>query len=313
MLKSIIALEVLLIAADAPVPADSASESVKIAHQGRERRYLLHAPPSRSRPAPLVLVFHGGSETPEHMEEISGFSALADRRGFVVAYPEAVERAWADGRNSTHAEQIGVDDVGFARAIVADISRRIDVDRTRVYATGPSNGGIFSVRVGCEAADLVAAIGPVIGAIAAPLAPRCHPSEPIAVVGIQSVADPMVPFTGGEVGEHNHFARGGRVESSRATQELWRTLDGCRPDPALTDLAIRASDGTSVTRRRYSGCRAGVDVEWYEIAGGGHRWPPHVARQALVERLARRQLGVSSQNIDATETLWAFFSAHAKR
>jgi polyhydroxybutyrate depolymerase len=293
--------------------SDTLSESVKIPFQGHERRYLVHAPTSRLRPAPLVLVFHGGSETPEHMEEISGFSALADRKGFVVAYPEAIERAWADGRNSTRPDQIGIDDVGFARAIVADVSQRFEIDRRRIYAAGPSNGGIFSIRVGCEAADLVAAIGPVIAAIAAPLAPRCHPTAPIAVVGIQSVSDPMVPFEGGEVGEHNHFARGGRVESSRATQELWRTLDGCRPDPAIVALPNRANDGTSITRRTYSGCRADTSVEWYEIAGGGHRWPPHAARQPMVERIARRELGVSSQNIDASETLWAFFSAHAKR
>jgi polyhydroxybutyrate depolymerase len=313
MARSILTVGALLLAAYAAAPADSPSESVKITFQGRERRYLLHATASRARPAPVVLVFHGGSETPEHMEEISGFSAAADRNGFVAAYPEAVERAWADGRNSTHAEAMGIDDVGFARAVVADISRRFEVDRRRIYATGPSNGGIFTIRVGCEGADLVAAIGPVIAAIAEPLAARCRPSAPTAVVGIQSVADPMVPFEGGEVGEHNRFARGGRVESSRATQELWRTIDGCRPEPALVPLPSRANDGTSVTRRTYSGCRAGTDVEWYEIAGGGHRWPPRVAGQALVERLARRELGVSSQNIDATEILWGFFSRHAKQ
>jgi len=288
------------------------SESHKINFQNRDRRYLLHAPPQSGRPAPLVLVFHGGSDTPENMEEISGFSALADRGGFIVAYPEGVERAWADGRNSTPPERAGVDDVGFARAVVADIGRRFEIDRRRIYATGPSNGGIFAIRLGCEAADMLAAIGPVIAGIAEPFAASCRPSEPIAVVGIQSVADPMVPFGGGEVGEHNQFARGGRVEGSRATQELWRTLDGCRPEPQVTALPRLVDDGTSVAKRAYEGCRAGADVEWFEIAGGGHRWPPHTAARPLAERFARRELGVSSQNIDATATLWTFFLAHAK-
>jgi polyhydroxybutyrate depolymerase len=291
-----------------PTPAPS-SESVKIVFQSRERRYLLHASSSAQRPAPLVLVFHGGSDTPENMEEISGFSRLADRDGFIVAYPEGVDRAWADGRDTTMV----ADDVGFTRAMVADIGRRTAVDAKRVYAAGPSNGGIFSLRLGCDAADVFAAVGPVIAGIASQLAPRCRPAEPISIVGIQSIADPMVPFEGGEVGEHNHFARGGRVEGSRATQELWRALDGCNASPVATPLASRVNDGTSVTRREYSGCRSDVNVAWYEIDGGGHRWPPHVLRRPLAERLAQRELGVSSQNIDATETLWTFFSAHPKR
>jgi polyhydroxybutyrate depolymerase len=312
MSKWTMPVAVILWAIHAPalVPA---SQSVKIVFQDRDRRYLVHLPAQIARPAPLVVVFHGGSDTPENMEEISGFSALSELHGFIVAYPEGIERAWADGRNSTPPEQKGVDDVGFTRAVVADIARRFDVDRRRIYAAGPSNGGIFAIRLGCDAADMVAAIGPVIAAVATPLASRCRPSEPVAVVGIQGVADPMVPFEGGEVGEHNRFARGGRVESSRATQELWRSVDGCRPDPVIAQLPVRADDGTSVTKRAYAGCRAGADVEWFEISGGGHRWPPHTAERALAERFARRALGVSSQNIDATDILWAFFNAHPKR
>ncbi len=71
-------------------------------------------------------------------------------------------------------------------------------------------------------------------------------------------------------------------------------------------------DGTSVTRRSFSGCHGDADVVAYEIQGGGHRWLPQQARSAM-ETVAGRAFGVSSQNIDATAVIWDFFSAHARR
>ncbi len=299
-----------------PAPAEpsarttNATQSISMTYQGMTRRYLLHVPSGAS--GALVLAFHGGSETPENQEDISGLSALSDRERFIVAYPEGIGKSWADGRGSTTADKQGVDDVGFAKAVVADIARTHVVDRARVFATGPSNGGIFSNRLGCDAADTFAAIGPVIGTIASALAPGCHPSAPVSVIGIQGVSDPVVPFNGGKVGGSlEGAAAGGMVESSRATQELWRSLDGCGAMPASTNEPPRAHDGTSVTRREFSGCRSGVDVVWYEIEGGGHRWPPHEGR-GVQEILARRTLGVSSQNMEASETLWRFFAAHPR-
>jgi len=289
--------------------AAGASESIALAFQGMARRYLLHAPANAT--GPLVLAFHGGSETPENLESISGLDALADRHGFIVAYPEGIGRSWADGRGTTDADRHGIDDVGFARAVVADIARAHAVDPLRVYATGPSNGGIFANRLGCDAAETFAAIGPVIGTLPSALIDRCRPSAPIAVAGIQGVADPVVPFNGGEVGGPLKGAAGGTVASSRATQDVWRTANGCAAAADITSVPVRVHDGTSITRRAYRGCRGGADVVWYEIQGGGHRWPPHQST-GIEERLAARELGASSQNIDAAETLWQFFAAHPK-
>lgn len=282
--------------------------------QNRDRRYLLHVPTGvqADKRLPLVLLFHGGSQTPEQMEQMTGFSDLADREQFLVAYPAGVQRNWADGRGTTPPEQIGIDDVGFTRAVIADIERRAKmVDPRRIYAAGPSNGGIFVNRLGCEMADTLAAIGPVIGAIAERLAHNCHPAAPISVIGIQSVTDPLVPFEGGEEGGRKHLGRGGAVAGARATQDLWSSLDGCRGSPVSMVLPVRVNDGTSVTKRSYEYCRAGAEVVWYEIQGGGHRWPPHQL-PPLSEAIVQRTLGVSSQNIDATQTLWTFFREHPK-
>jgi polyhydroxybutyrate depolymerase len=275
------------------------------------RRYLLHLPSGASGPLPLVLAFHGNTETTANFEEITGFNKLSDRESFIVAYPEGIDRSWADGRGTTDADKRGIDDVGFAKAVVADIAGKYMVDRARVYATGASNGGILAHRLGCEAADTFVAIAPVIASIAADIAPKCKPAAPISVLGIQGVADPLVSFEGAESGNSRlaRFTAGGEGLSSRAAQDLWRSLEGCQPNPTPSTLPVRVKDGTSVTRRAYTGCRDGVDVVWYEIQGGGHRWPPHRGR-IVVEAVAKTELGLSSQNIDASEVVWTFFSAH---
>ena len=289
----------------------SASTNVDIEVQGTTRHYLLHLPAEPD--GALVLAFHGGGETPGQQEEMSGFDALADHEHFIVAYPEGIGKSWNDGRGTTTAAKQGVDDVGFAKAIVADIAKAHTIDRARVFATGPSNGGIFVNRLGCDAADTFIAIAPVIGTIATALAPNCHPSAPIAVVGIQGVADPVVPFGGGAVGGTLEGAAAvGDVQGSRATQELWRTLNGCASSVTATSLPVVVRDGTTVDTRAFGGCRANADVVWYEIQGGGHRWPPHHA-DGIVEHIAERKLGVSSRNINASDVIWAFFAAHPRR
>jgi polyhydroxybutyrate depolymerase len=294
----------------------SAATSVTLQHHGVARRYLLHLPqtrPGEGAPLPLVIAFHGGGEPPENLESITGFDALSDREHFIVAYPEGIDRSWADGRGTTAADRKGTDHVGFAKAVVADIARTHAVDRARVFATGPSNGGIFANTLGCAAADTFAAIAPVIGTIATAVAPKCHLSAPIAVIGVQGVADPVVPFGGGEVGGTlEGAAAGGTVESGRATQELWRRLNGCASTPVVTPVPPHVEDGTSVTRRVYSNCRGGADVEWDEIAGGGHRWPPSQPERPLTRRMADRVLGTSSRNIDASEVIWKFFASHPR-
>jgi polyhydroxybutyrate depolymerase len=54
-----------------------------------------------------------------------------------------------------------VDDVGFIRALLADLEARQPVDRRRVYATGLSNGAMMAWRLAVEASGTIAAIAPV--------------------------------------------------------------------------------------------------------------------------------------------------------
>src|SRR4051812_5775513 len=137
------------------------------------RTYEIHLPNGRApgEPAPLVLVFHGGGANAANAMRMSGMNAKSDAEGFIVAYPNGTGPrrdsflTWNAWRCCGLALERKVDDVAFVRALVDEVARRYPVDRKRVYATGFSNGGMLTYRLGCELGDVFAAIAPVAGAL----------------------------------------------------------------------------------------------------------------------------------------------------
>jgi polyhydroxybutyrate depolymerase len=107
-----------------------------------ERRYVLHVPPAVTTPAALVVVLHGGGGSAKSIIAQTGFDAESDRRGFITAYPEGTARlngrfhTWNAGACCGVAVERGMDDVGFIRAMVADIAALHPLDPRRIYATG---------------------------------------------------------------------------------------------------------------------------------------------------------------------------------
>jgi len=147
------------------------------------------------------------------------------------------------------------------------------------------------------------------GNIATNIVGSCHPSAPVSLIAVQGLADPSVAPEGGYVGGS---PPGGLMQGHRATLELWRSLDGCAPEAVSTPMPVLVQDGTSVVRRSYGNCRGMAEVAGYEIEGGGHRWPPHVF-DGPAEAAARRENGVSSGNLNASDVIWSFFAAHPRR
>jgi poly(3-hydroxybutyrate) depolymerase len=126
------------------VPADDTQEHLNV--DGTDRTYFLLIPESlaEGKPGPLVLVFHGGGGHAATMPNFTHFDGLADREGFLVAYPESVNKHWNDTRGLSPA-----DDVAFIGILIAELERSRGVDPKRIYATGISKG-FFSQRLACD-------------------------------------------------------------------------------------------------------------------------------------------------------------------
>ncbi len=270
----------------------------RLAVGGLDRTYLLSVP-STYRPghsSPLVLVFHGAGASARSMARHTGFSALAEREGFIVAYPEGIGHRWNDGRGYGAPH----DDVGYVRALLDTLGHRLAIDPKRIYATGISNGAMFSYRLACDLSGAFAAIAPVAGAMPEALVAACMHVAPVSLAAFQGTADPLVPYDGGGVA-----ARRGQVLSAARSVELWSETAACAGPPAVELEPDNApSDGMRVRRTAYPGCKDGRDVELYTIEGGGHTWPGGPASGPAVGRVTR--------DIDATAAIWSFFSKHPK-
>lgn len=278
------------------LPVDSVRE---LTHDKRTRDYHVHIPASvdLTQPVPLVMVFHGGGGKAENAKRMSNFDALADEEGFIVVYPngtgprEVEVYTWNGGTCCGNAMLENADDVGFARAILADMQTITNIDLKRVYATGMSNGGILSYRLGCEAADVFAAIAPVAGTLN--FAP-CTPSEPVAVIHFHGTEDEHILYNGGSGPESIVQVDFVSVQDSIG---FWVAFNRCNPQPATSQF-------NEIQHEVWDGCEGGSSVEMYTIIGGKHTWPGSEAR---------RVSGVeSNHSISATRLIWEFFAGHAK-
>lgn len=266
--------------------ASTTSATLKVG--GRTRSYLLHLPPGYDHVSslPLVLVLHGGTQSPESAEGMSGLSRKADAEHFIAVYPRGTGKlpTWNAGNCCAYAMENHVDDVAFLHALLDKIEREFPVNPRRIYVTGISNGAMMSYRVACELADKVAAIAPVEGALNV----DCHPSAPVSVLIFHGTADRLVPYEGGttpfQIGPK-------RTDNSvAAAVSFWMKNDGCSPTPRQEKLTEARVD-------TYSGCTAGAAVQLYTIQGGRHMWPG---------------VAISGNHLAATDIMWSFFAQHPK-
>ncbi len=225
---------------------------------GLQRTYQVHAPPGP--PTGLVINLHGAGMTAGAQAALTNYNAIADQYGFVVAYPDGIDQAWADGRGASVPDRQGVDDVGFLVALVDRLRQDHGIDPGRVFVTGMSAGGFMATRLGCERADVFAAIAPVAGSLGSAFG--CAPSRPVSVLAAHGTADPVVPFNGGPM-----LGRGGPsdIVAPPAMAQRWRDLNGCPPpvDEILPGVFRSAS----------TGCAGGSEVTFVQLEGVGHVWP----------------------------------------
>ncbi len=253
---------------------------------GMERTYLLHLPPGllAGDPVPLVFVFHGLGEAANLIQQASGMNAVADANGFIVVYPNGSGSSgglsWNAGKCCGYALQNKVDETAFVQQIITDVNTLAQIDPKRIYASGFSNGGLLSYRLGCDMADTFAAVAPVAGVL---VYDECQPGQPVALIDFHGMTDNVVPPGGG--GIIPDFGQPfPPVEESITT---WSKFDGCTGSPQVEDTPV-------FTHTAYSSCQQNTAVELYAVKGIGHSWP-------------------SQYVVQASQMIWDFFKAHPKQ
>jgi polyhydroxybutyrate depolymerase len=250
-----------------------------IASGGSNRSYLVHVPSNydATRPAPVVLNFHGFGGNPKQQNDISAFVPMSDREGFILVTPDG-GIGWRFGQSSRDAN------TAFVRDVVASVSADLCVDPKRIFAAGKSQGGFMTSWLGCAATDIVAAIAPVSG--------MYEPTEscaPIPIMEFHGKADSMVPFAGGHILILGHYP--GAVE----VMQKWAHLNRCTGTPETVQMTPH------VQRVTYRDCAAET-IQF--ITDAGHTWPGTSIREGDNSTPA---------DLPASQLIWDFFKAHPKQ
>jgi polyhydroxybutyrate depolymerase len=269
-----------------------------IVSSGQKREYLLHVPGSydRTKPTPLVISMHAAALWPAAQMKTSQWNKLADEHGFIVVYPSGttlsgggtgvLPRVWL-----LRPEADLSANVRFISELIDTLEAAYNIDPTRIYANGFSNGGAMAFALSCRLSSRIAAVGTVSAAQDQRPFSWCADPRPVPLINFHGTAD-LVPYDGGK-----KWASPRPFPSVLTWTAAWARRNRCGPNP--TESVVAAD----VTRSEYTNCANDAAVVLYTIRGGGHAWPGGKPLPAWL-------VGRTSRSIDATSLMWAFFREH---
>lgn len=307
-----------------------------------DRAYDIHVPPGYdcTKPTPVVVVLHPGghdkadaakltcpSDTtePTNPNAPGCLNAVADQKGFVLVYPNGTKNPLLPNQNvrtfnagggengytcvSLYACTQKVDELAYFNALLDDVEKLVNVDPKRVFATGFSNGGAMTHKLGCTLANRIAAIASVSGGNQYAANATCAPGRPVPVLHVHGDTDGCWPYLGGNAGclatgKMVTIPAGPSPVVAPSTIGGWVQRNTCGATPAGSDLPNPVGGDGKVHLDAYGGCAQGADVELYTVQGGGHFWPGGYTYDASLP-------GVKNKDVNTSELVLDFFSKHA--
>lgn len=289
-----------LLAADMSITAPGRYE-IRLRHDGIDRFALVHVPRGwqAAQASPLVMALHGGGGGAIYQasDALYGLVGKSEQAGFIAVFPNGVSKVrngmlatWNAGECCAQARDQDVDDVGFLRAVVADVRRRLSIDARRVYAIGMSNGAMMAYRLACEASDVFSGIMAVAGT---DNTRACAPARPVPILHVHARDDDRVLYEGGAGRKFRREDLVNDFTSVPATIRKWVGIN--RAD--ATAQRVLAVPGAWC--ERHPAGEGGAPVQLCVTKTGGHSWPGG--------RKVRDQ-AAPSQAIRANDVMWEFFS-----
>ncbi len=182
-------------------------------------------------------------------------------------------------------------DVRFISELIDTLEAAYNIDPTRIYANGLSNGGGMAFVLSCTLSDRIAAVGMVAAAQLLPFS-WCTDRRPVPMIAFHGTADRAAPYNGGA-----SWVTPRPFPDVRAWTANWAERNRC------ASQHIDSAVATDVIRREYTSCADGAAVVLYTVLEGGHTWP---GGGPLPEWF----VGTTSNSIDASSQMWAFFREH---
>lgn len=257
---------------------------------------------------PVVVAVHGYTSTATGFQASHDVNRHADKHGYIVVYPQgthfAVEgpqgssyrvTSWNDLASNQPPKPVGphctaesdhypcppecgecnrcawtscYDDVGFISKMLDAVQAEFATDTQRYYLLGVSNGGMMTLRLGCDLSDRFAAIAPIIGQLAPGY--DCSPSVDLPMLHLFGGQDDTVRFDG------KPAADGFIYTTAAETARVWAESMSCNIGPKRWENEYSRNAGVECTA--YSGCeRENHEVVSCMDADGHHVWPSQSA------------------------------------
>jgi poly(hydroxyalkanoate) depolymerase family esterase len=281
-------------------------EAFSYANAAGTRDYRLYVPSGHDGALlPLVVMLHGGTQDAATFAAATGMNDLAERQGFLVAYPEQPSSAnpgkyWNWFVPSHQHRDDG--EPSLIAGITRQVTERYGADASRVYVAGFSAGGAMAAVMAAVYPDLYAAVG-------------VHSGLPYAAAGDMASA-----FTAMKQGSSRpagstgrpvplivfHGDRDSTVAPANAAGLIGDVLAAASPDgrPGTPPAAVTTGQvpgGHAYTRTRYQDPAGAVLAERWIIHRGGHTWSGGVAHGSYTD----------PRGPDASAELIRFFGEHA--
>lgn len=234
-------------------------------HLVQGRPYELKMPAGDDgSPLPLLILAHGYGVNGVGQDFVFPFSKQVDAKRFLYAEPHGTQdrlgrRFWNATDECCNFEELPVDDVAFFRALIDDVKAQHPV--SKVFVVGHSNGGFMTLRLACDAADVIDAVAAVSASTWNDFT-RCPASKSIPLLLVHGTVDGTVPYEGRPGRYPGAIETGKRFARRSACGGDWETLE---PADFLDGL-----DGPETKKERITGCPTGAEVELWSLEGAGH-------------------------------------------
>jgi polyhydroxybutyrate depolymerase len=260
-------------------------------YNGLNRSYCLYIPEiyDPSTPVPLLFNLHGYGSNNIEQEQYGDFRPIADTANFIIVHPNGTP----DNFGNLFWNSFGgasIDDVGFISALIDTVIADFNIDTTRIYSTGMSNGGFMSYDLACFLSDRITAVASVTGSMIKPRFLTCELTRLMPVMQIHGTADATVPYNGTFLFAH--------IDT---LVNFWVQHNNCLPEPEIIQIPdIDPTDGCTAEQHIYNCESSSASVEFFKVTGGGHSWPD-----------APININITNMDFSASIEIWRFFRQYS--
>ena len=255
--------------------------SETMSYDDETREYLIYIPSSYdpNTATPILFAFHGFSGYSQYFINTADFRSLADQFNFIAVYPQGLVCGGGTTWNTNPPggdNKCSQDDIGFFPALLNEISGNYNIDASKVFLTGYSNGADFSNSMACYQSSLVTAIAPVSGLMPMNDSSECQPSHATSVMIFNGTIDYSRPYNGID----------GYMMSVDQTVAYWSQYNNTDSSPQ-TNIVGDIENYTYLNGDNYT------TVDLFKIINGDHYW-----------------FTLSYNGNSMEELMWNFFSSN---